>query len=190
MDEKGKSVVIVATSFIIAIILGYTIMYIKSPRNIINENNTTIDKNDKDELNFNNFLYDIDGNDDKNTSIKVSNGAIYLKIDKNEYIIKDYKNVTSVRVAHSSKDPECNIIYILSDNRLYYVTDTEFEIKKKNKVKKIFEEVPIEDVESFAIISETDEENGYKYPAVYLKIKSGKVFVSHFGSEFKINKEE
>lgn len=185
MDEKGKNFIIICVCLIIAVIFGYVIMYIKTPTvKEEPENNTTVVDLNLEELNFSNYLYDVDGNSEEETSAKIMNSSVYLTIDGTEYTLNNFGNPISVRVEHAIKDGEYNVIYVLTTNKLYYITDKEYKDAMNAKLSAVFSEVKIDNPEAIAIVSEYDSKTDYRYPTVYLKTKDGKIYVSKFGSEF------
>ncbi len=185
MDEKGKNVIVIIVSLIIAIIFGYVVMYIKTPTvKEEPENNTTIVDFNIENLNFSNYLYDVDGNSENETSAIIKDSVVYLTINENEYALNNFGNPICVRVEHAIKDKEFNVIYVLSTNKLYYITDIEYESALEAKLKPVFNEVEINDPIAIAIISEYDSKTEYRYPTIYVKTKDDKMYVSRFGSEF------
>ena len=186
MDEKGKNFIVVCVCLIIAVIFGYVIMYIKTPTvKEEPENNTTEVDLNLNELNFSNYLYDVDGNSEEETSAKIMNNVVYLNINGVEYTQNNFGNPISVRVEHAIKDGEYNVIYVLSTNKLYYTTDKEYKEAIDAKISAVFTEVKIDNPEAIAIISEYDSKTDYRYPTVYLKTKDGQIYVSKFGKDFE-----
>ena len=197
MSEKSKNIVVLVVSFVLAMFLGYIIMYIKSPGK---KNNTDISNKTVEEINYSNYLYDIDGDNKHSTSAKIlSDKSIFLLINNKEYTISNLKDPQSVRICNTTKNGGYNIIYILSDGKLYYVSDNEYIERisippkttkdKKGRTKKtyvqVFDEAPFNDVVAFSVISDYDSETGYKYPTVYLKTEDESVYVSRFGKSYK-----
>ena len=187
MDEKGKSVVTVVVCLIIAVIFGYIIMYIKTPtvKEEPQETNTTIKDFTIDELVFSDYLYDVDGNDTNETSAKISNSKVFLTINGNEYILNSFGNPVSVRIEHVIKEEEYNMIYVLTTDKLYYLSDIEYEGAINSKKQALFNEANIENPKSIAIINEFDSETNYRFPTVFIKTSDEKIYVSKFGEEFK-----
>ena len=185
MDEKGRNIIVVIVALIIAIAFGYVIMYIKTPtvKDDIPQNKTVEDI-DIDSLNFSNYLYDVDGNGTNETSAKISNSNVYLYIDDNEYVLNNFGNPISVRVEHAIKDTEFNMIYVLTNNKMYYLSDVEYESAINSKLSPVFNDSGIENPVSMAIINEYDGETNYKYPTVYIKTLDDKLYVSKFGNDF------
>ena len=204
MDEKNKNIVILVISFILAIIFGYIIMYIKSPnrgkyRNLEPYNSS------KNGINFANYLYDLDGDNESSTSVKILNDkSLYIVINNKEYSYTGFENPISVRVSHTNKGGGYNIIYILSDDKVYYVKDIEYDNRvnnsikitknKKGKtvktVKPVFDVLPYENIKSISVISDYDVDTGIKYPTVYLKNNDNEIFISKLGSSFTKFEEE
>lgn len=185
MDEKGRNVIIIIVALIIAIAFGYVVMYIKTPT-VVDEvpQNKTVEDLNIDSLNFEHYLYDVDGNSTNETSAKIMNNNVYLYIDDNEYILNNFGNPVSVRVEHAIKDTEFNVIFVLTPNKLYYLSDVEYEGAINSKKSPVFNECEIENPVSMAIINEIDSDTDYKYPTVYLKTADKKIYVSKFGNEF------
>jgi len=184
MDEKGKNIIIVIVALIVAIAFGYVVMYIKTPT--VKEElpqNKTVENLDIDTLNFSHYLYDVDGNSVNETTAKIMNSNVYLTINGNEYTLNNFGNPVSVRVEHAVKDTEFNMIYVLTTNKLYYLSDVEYEGAIASKMSPVFNECDIENPISMAIVNDYDSETGYNYPTVYLKTKD-KLYVSKFGDEF------
>jgi hypothetical protein len=111
------------------------------------------------------------------------NSNVYLTINGNEYTLNNFGNPVSVRVEHAVKDTEFNMIYVLTTNKLYYLSDVEYEGAIASKMSPVFNECDIENPISMAIVNDYDSETGYNYPTVYLKTKD-KMYVSKFGDEF------
>ncbi len=185
MDEKGKNIVIVIVCLIVAIIFGYVIMYIKTPVVVEEEINETKEDINIDNLNFSNYSYDIDGNEENETYAKITDSVVYLTINKNEYTLNNFGNPVSVRIEHAIKDEEYNVIYVLTTKKLYYLSDKEYESAVNSKVNPIFNEAKVDNPTSMAIVSEFDSKTGYRYPTVYLKTKDNKIYVSKFGNDFE-----
>jgi hypothetical protein len=197
MNEKSKNIVVLVISFVFAMFLGYIIMYIKTPSK---NNSTDISNKTVEEINYSNYLYDIDGDNKHSTSAKIlSDNSIFLLINNKEYTISNLKEPQSVRVCNTTKDGGYNMIYILSDGKLYYVSDTEYINRinippkttkdKKGRTKKtnvqVFDEAPFNNIVAFSVISDYDSDSGYKYPTVYLKTDDGNIYVSKFGRTYK-----
>ncbi len=187
MNEKGKNVVTVVVCLVIAIIFGYIIMYIKTPavKEEPQETNKTVKDITIDELVFSDYLYDVDGNDTNETSAKISNSKVFLTINGKEYILNSFGNPVSVRIEHVIKEEEYNMIYVLTTDKLYYLSDIEYEGAINSKKQAIFQEANIENPKSIAIINEFDSETNYRYPTVFIKTDDGKIYISKFGEEFK-----
>ena len=101
MNEKGNNIVVIFISLIVAILLGYVVMYIKTPTvKEEPEENKVVEDITIDELVFSNYLYDVDGNDTNETSAKIANSKVYLTINGNEYILNGFGNPVSVRIEH------------------------------------------------------------------------------------------
>lgn len=192
MDEKGKNIVIVLVTLIIAVIFGYVIMYIKTPsvKEEPVKNETPVKETDIDSLNFDNYLYDLDGDFEHETSAKISNSNVYLTINGVEYTLNNFGNPLSVRVEHAVKEGEFNVVYVLTPNRLYYITDTDYENAVNNKLLPVFTEVKIDNPVALAIVSEYDSKTDYRYPTVYLKTEDEKIYISRFGNDFTEYKEK
>ncbi len=186
MNEKGNNIVVIFISLIVAILLGYVVMYIKTPTvKEEPEENKVVEDITIDELVFSNYLYDVDGNDTNETSAKIANSKVYLTINGNEYILNGFGNPVSVRIEHVVKEEEYNMIYVLSTNKLYYLSDVEYEGAINAKKQAIFNEVNIDNPAAIATVNEYDLETNYRYPTLYIKDTDGKIFVSKFGKDFE-----
>ena len=204
MDEKNKDIVILVISFVLAILFGYIIMYIKSP-NKIDINTIGVYNASKTDINFTNYLYDLDGDNDSSTSVKILNDkSLYIVINGKEFSYKDFSDPISVRVCHSTKNGGYNIIYVLNEDKVYFVKDIEFEERVNTSVKKtknkkgktvvtknpVFDEVPLDNIKAISVISDFDKDSGNKHPTIYLKNKDDVIYVSKMGSGFtKLEKE-
>ena len=191
MNEKGKNIVIIISTLIIATIFGYIIMYLKTPSVREEEINETEEKDfNLEDLNFSNYLYDVDGNLENETSARIMNNNVYLNINGTEYTLNNFGNPLSVRIEHAVKDTEYNVIYVLTPNKLYYMNDVEYESAINSNLLPVFNEVKIDNPEAIAIVSEYDSKTDYRYPTVYLKTKDGKLYISRFGNEFSEYKDK
>ena len=191
MDEKGKNIIIVLVALIVATAFGYVVMYIKTPtvKEELPQNNTKKEDIDIDSLNFSHFLYDVDGNSTNETSAKIMNSTVFLYINDNEYTLNNFGNPVSVRIEHAIKDEEFNMIYVLTPNQLYYLSDIEYENAINSKRSPVFNEANIENPIEMATINEYDSETNYRYPTVYLKTSDNKLYVSKQGKEFELYKK-
>ena len=77
------------------------------------------------------------------------------------------------------------MIYVLTTNKLFYLSDIEYEGAVLAKKQPIFNEVKIDDPIAIATVNEYDLDTNYRYPTVYVKTKDEKIYVSKFGKDFE-----
>lgn len=189
MNDRTKNIIIIVITSIVSIFLGYAIMYIKTPNDVVAEKQIKDEKLNIKSINFSDYLYDVDGDDNRSISVKVLNQKAFIGINEKEFPINNYEKVKSVRVEHTTKDEGYNIIYILSNSLLYYITDLEYMEAIEKRANPEFKLVDLENIISIATMVEYSEEYEYKYPTVYAKTYDGKIYYSKFNEEFKLLEE-
>ena len=93
MNDRAKNIIIIVITSIVSIFLGYAIMYIKTPNDVVAEKQIKDEKLNIKSINFSDYLYDVDGDDNRSISVKVLNQKAFIGINEKEFPINNYEKV-------------------------------------------------------------------------------------------------